>query len=167
MLVTWDNEETQLRECSKICFSFSIKTMCYNFKSNLFCSRKGFHSRCWIHELRVLLSVNDLNRVQSSVLWLTRHLVPFIFLTWVFKRAAGRAEGCKAASMWSRQVRDSMSNRAEQHTFRASGLSYNPAAAQTSCVSLWSFSGHSSSLSCKRFGFNRTPISSHWHTTDM
>ena len=32
------------------------------------------------------------------------------FLTWVFKRTAGRAEGCKAASIWSRQVCDSMSS---------------------------------------------------------
>lgn len=122
---------------------------------NFSCSSKTsvlffFHFRCRIHELWALFHVNLLNWVQNPVLWLTRHLVSFIFLTWVFKRAAERAGGCKAASIWSRQVCDSMSSRAGKHTFRDSGLSYNLVAPQTSCVSLLSFSGHCSSSSCRR-----------------
>lgn len=116
--------------------------------------------------------VNDLNRVQSPVLWQTRHLVAFIFLTWVFKRAAGRAEGCKAAPIWGSQVCDSMSCRAEQSSKPSDsrGLSYNPVAAQTSCVSLQSLFGHRSSSSCKRFGLNRALILSperHRNTTKV
>lgn len=59
----------------------------------------------------------------------------FIFLTWTFKRAARKAEG-----HLKRQVCNSINCRAEQHNLRASGLSYNPAVAQTSCISLpfWS-----------------------------
>ena len=45
-------------------------------------------------------------------------------------------------------VRAAAQSRAEQHTFR--GLSYNPVAAQTSCVSLQATSGHCSSSSCRR-----------------
>lgn len=107
-------------------------------------------SRSRIHELWVLLRVNDPKGVQRPVLWQTRHPVTFIFLTWVFKRAAGRAEGCKAASIWGGQVCDSTSCAAEQQTLRALGLSYNPAAAQTSCVSRRSLAGHHSSLWCKK-----------------
>lgn len=70
----------------------------------------------------VVLWANNLSGARNPVLWLTRHLACFIFLTWVFKRAAGGADDCKAASICSRQVSDSMNCWVPSD----SGLSYSP-----------------------------------------
>lgn len=78
----------------------------YGFQFFFFFPQDIFYSVRINLEPWVLLHVKDLSRAPSSVLWQTRHLASFISLTWVFKRAAGTAEGCKAASIWrGRSVR--------------------------------------------------------------